>query len=78
MGLGSEIRDPEKTYFGSRIQGKKTPDTGSGFATLPPSVCFVHLEYILSQIRCCRVMAWLWLLAGAIWLGASWCKYFAR
>ncbi len=27
MGLGSEIRDPEKTYSGSRIQGsKKAPD----------------------------------------------------
>ncbi len=23
MGLGSEIRDPEKTYSGSRIQGAK-------------------------------------------------------
>jgi hypothetical protein len=23
MGLGSEIRDPEKTYSGSRIQGSK-------------------------------------------------------
>jgi hypothetical protein len=30
MGLGSEIRDPEKTYSGSRIQGsKKAPDPGS-------------------------------------------------
>ncbi len=35
MGLGSEIRDPEKTYFGSRIQGsKKAPDPGSRSATL--------------------------------------------
>jgi hypothetical protein len=35
MGLGSEIRDPEKTYFGSRIQGsKKAPDPGAGSATL--------------------------------------------
>ncbi len=25
MGLGSEIRDPEKTYSGSRIQGSKRP-----------------------------------------------------
>jgi hypothetical protein len=35
---GSEIRDPEKTYSGSRIQGSKrhrTPDPGSGSATLP-------------------------------------------
>jgi hypothetical protein len=29
---GSEIRDPEKTYSGSRI--KKAPDPGSGSATL--------------------------------------------
>jgi hypothetical protein len=39
MGLGSEIRDPEKTYFGSRILDpgvKKAPDPGS--ATLPASV----------------------------------------
>jgi hypothetical protein len=31
MGLGSEIRDPEKTYSGSRIQGSKRhriPDPG--------------------------------------------------
>jgi hypothetical protein len=36
MGLGSEIRDPEKTYSGSRIQGSKRHrilDPGSGFAT---------------------------------------------
>jgi hypothetical protein len=34
---GSEIRDPEKTYSGSRIQGSKRhriPDAGSGSATL--------------------------------------------
>ncbi len=34
---GSEIRDPEKTYSGSRIQGSKRhriPDHGSGSATL--------------------------------------------
>jgi hypothetical protein len=34
---GSEIRDPEKTYSGSRIQGSKMhriPDPGSGSATL--------------------------------------------
>jgi hypothetical protein len=32
MGLGSEIRDPEKTYSGSRIQWSKRhriPDPGS-------------------------------------------------
>jgi hypothetical protein len=34
MGLRSEIRDPEKTYSGSRIQFKKAPDPGSGSATL--------------------------------------------
>ncbi len=39
MGLGSEIRDPEKTYSGSRIQGSKRHrsrilDPGSGSATL--------------------------------------------
>jgi hypothetical protein len=34
---GSEIRDPEKTYSGSRIPDlgvKKAPDHGSGSATL--------------------------------------------
>jgi hypothetical protein len=32
---GSEIRNPEKTYSVSRIQGvKKAPDPGSGSATL--------------------------------------------
>ncbi len=39
MGLGSEIRDPEKTYSGSQISDlvpgvKKALDTGSGFAKL--------------------------------------------
>jgi hypothetical protein len=43
MGLGSGIRDPQKTYSGFRIQGskrhripdpgvKKAPDPGSGSA----------------------------------------------
>jgi hypothetical protein len=35
--VGSGIRDPEKTYFGSRIRGAKRyriPDPGSGSATL--------------------------------------------
>jgi hypothetical protein len=38
MGLGSGIRDSEKTYSGSRIPDpgvKKAPDPGSGSATLP-------------------------------------------
>jgi hypothetical protein len=37
MALGSEIRDPEKTYSGSLIPDpgvKKAPDPGSGSATL--------------------------------------------
>jgi hypothetical protein len=37
MGLRSGIRDPEKTFSGSRIQGSKRhriPDPGSGSATL--------------------------------------------
>jgi hypothetical protein len=37
MGLGSEIRDPEKIYSGSRIQGSKRHrilDPGSGSSTL--------------------------------------------
>ncbi len=41
MGLGSEIRDPEKTYSGSRVPDpgvKKAPDPGSGSATLVSSV----------------------------------------
>jgi len=42
MALGSEIRDPEKNYSGSRIQGSKRhqipdPDPGSGSATLVQS-----------------------------------------
>jgi hypothetical protein len=27
MGLGSEIRDPEKTYYGSPDPGHRIPDT---------------------------------------------------
>jgi hypothetical protein len=44
MGLGSEIRDPEKTYSGSRIQGsKKAPDPGSRSATLLTTLHFAGL-----------------------------------
>ncbi len=42
--VGSGIRDPEKTYSGSRIQGSKRyriPDPGSGSATLPLEMAFV-------------------------------------
>jgi hypothetical protein len=45
---GSEIRDSEKTYSGSRIPDpgvKKAPDPGSGSATLH-NICF---EYIRRQ-----------------------------
>jgi hypothetical protein len=35
---GSEIRDPEKTYPGSR--GQKAPDPGSGSATLVKCIFF--------------------------------------
>jgi hypothetical protein len=45
---GSEIRDPEKTYSGSRIPDpgiKKAPDPGSGSATL----C-TFLQYELNYI----------------------------
>jgi hypothetical protein len=35
MGLGSDIRDPEKTYSGSRGQKRhRITDPGSGSATL--------------------------------------------
>jgi hypothetical protein len=43
MGLGSRIRDLEKTYSGSRILDpgvKKAPDPGSGNATLPEIMDF--------------------------------------
>jgi hypothetical protein len=42
MGLGSGIRDPEKTYSGSWIPDsgvKKAPDPGSGSATLLGTKC---------------------------------------
>jgi hypothetical protein len=53
---GSEIRDPEKTYSGSRIQGskrhripdpgvKKAPDSGSGSATLD----FIHRNSLIKR-----------------------------
>ncbi len=48
---GSEIRDPEKTYSGSRIQGSKRhriPDPGSGSATLLPALHFSEA----CDIRC--------------------------
>jgi hypothetical protein len=47
MGSGSEIRDQEKTYSGSRIQDpgvKKAPDPGSGSATLE-----IRHRYIFSE-----------------------------
>jgi hypothetical protein len=45
MGLGSEIRDPEKTYSGSRIQESKRhriPDPD-------PQHCFYHQVKILRK-----------------------------
>ncbi len=42
MGLGSEIRDPEKTYSGSQIPDpgvKKAPDPGSRIPD--PQHCFL-------------------------------------
>jgi hypothetical protein len=48
MGLVSEIRDPEKTYPGSR--GQK--GTGSGSATLVfrlPTVVFIELVFPLND-----------------------------
>ena len=44
MGLGSEIRDPEKTYSGSRIPDrgvKRAPDPGSEPATLIRILIFI-------------------------------------
>jgi hypothetical protein len=48
LGLGSEIRDPEKTYSGSRIHNpgvKKAPDPGSGSATLSKVCDFLMTCY---------------------------------
>jgi hypothetical protein len=56
MGLGSEIRDPEKNLF--RIPGpgvKEAPDPGSGSATLKNSkkildfYCFVTMTFIFEE-----------------------------
>ncbi len=55
MGLGSEIRDSEKNYSGSRIPGskrhripdpevKKAPDPGSGSATLGTFIQLILCE----------------------------------
>jgi hypothetical protein len=47
---GSEIRDPEKTYSGSRIQGSKRHrirDPGSGSATLLETL-YAHCPEIIS------------------------------
>jgi hypothetical protein len=51
---GSEIRDPEKTYSGSRIQGSKRhriPDPGSGSATLHTGILGVGIRgYLLHDV----------------------------
>jgi hypothetical protein len=50
MDLGSEIRDPGKTYSGSRIPDpgiKKAPDPGSGSATLVN-----RIKYFRTNILC--------------------------
>jgi hypothetical protein len=47
MVLRSEIRDPEKTYSVSRIQGvKKAPDTGSGSVILECKCTYEQLPLI--------------------------------
>jgi hypothetical protein len=54
MVLGSEIRDPEKTYSGSRIPDpgvKKAPDPGSGSATLLLTLHATRLTTAQSCIR---------------------------
>jgi hypothetical protein len=46
---GSEIRDPEKTYSGSRIPDpgvKKAPDPGSGSATLKNPSVFGKVSFL--------------------------------
>ncbi len=53
---GTEIRDPEKTYSGSRIQGSKMhriPDPGSGSSTLFQNlwVCDPRVEKNLIRIK---------------------------
>jgi len=50
--VGSRIRDPEKTYSGSRIQGSKrhrVPDPGSGSATLL-SIYKISILHLLSTL----------------------------
>ena len=46
---GSEIRDPGKTYNGSRIQGQKAPDTGS--ATLYTRYNYFKLNMIIHSFH---------------------------
>jgi hypothetical protein len=58
---GSEIRDPEKTYSGSRIQGSKRhriPDPGSGSATLlVTSTVYLFLHWVSMAEAPCLVVS---------------------
>jgi hypothetical protein len=51
MGLVIGIRDPEKTYLGSRIQSHRIPDPGSVSATLKKRVNKILVK-ILFCIEC--------------------------
>jgi hypothetical protein len=56
---GSEIRDPEKTYSGSRIQGSKRhriPDPGSGSATLQSILIPNYVANVSHDLfTCCEI-----------------------
>jgi hypothetical protein len=46
MGLGSEIRDPEKTFSGSRIQGQK----GIEFRSRNTATHFLHKKGLMTLL----------------------------
>jgi hypothetical protein len=50
MDLGSGIRDPEKTYSGSRIEGQKITDPGSRIRDPDPQHCSAE-NYFLNNHR---------------------------
>jgi hypothetical protein len=75
MDLGSGIRDPEKTYFGSRIQGSKRhripdPDpqhwSARNVVKNKPKLFKLYTVSILARIKAIRIKEFNYLLTEKI------------
>ncbi len=62
----SGIRDPEKTYSGSRIRGQK--GTGSRSATLVSTFLILSLLFLFCLYYLCLIRYWMHSILGALFI----------